>query len=150
MASGWTDRDIVKRRRRRWEGGRTHQFCNWRILCSRGRHILWRSRATGFLCSPPGIRLQSVDPPTYPPPPSDFWLIQKFSLCSNSTTCVPCDYRYRGLSKGYGKTFLEISWKKGDVEPVVYYSNLRISQSLTPISNESGLIPVTFRSCISL
>lgn len=68
------------RRRRR------HQFCNWRILCSRGRHILWRSklpvscvwhRYPASICI--RLRIHLLHPLI-----TDFWLIQffPFTVCS--------------------------------------------------------------------
>lgn len=81
VASGWTDRDIVKRRRGRWgEEGRGGGRINFAIgeFYVRAAAIYYGGAATGFLCSVSGFNLY---PPTYPPLSiTDFWLIQ-FSLC---------------------------------------------------------------------
>lgn len=138
-------------------GRRRHQFCNWRILCSRGRHILWRS-SYRFLVFGTGIRLQSVSAYVSS---SIHWfsanpifafhrLFHRFQLC---IYCGDLSMSRRRLtefvirSRVMEKRFGNLSVRKKEISnQFVVLIRIRI-KNLSDIERRMKSISVTFRSC---
>lgn len=131
VASRWTDRDIVKRRWRRWggEGGGGINFAIGEFYV-RAAAIYYGGAATGFLCLAP-VSGFNLYPPTYHPPSTDFRLIQflPFIVCFTVFNFAFIAGRFIDVAKeinricnsisGYGETFWKsLREEKGDIEPV--------------------------------